>query len=165
MKKLLIIDDEKNIRYGLKTMIEREFPSVYTITMASNGAEGFEIFKTEGADIIITDIRMPVMDGITLLEQISKVTSGEKSPAVLILSGYDDFEYAKSAIRYRVKDYLLKPIRRDELFEILKNIDKEQEEQDLSAKAAGTGNGTLPQGTAVQSFTGTANAAGGSAGA
>ncbi|AWV31568.1 response regulator [Paenibacillus sp. FSL H7-0716] len=134
MKKLLIIDDEKNIRYGLKTMIEREFPSVYTITMASNGAEGFEIFKTEGADIIITDIRMPVMDGITLLEQISKVTSGEKSPAVLILSGYDDFEYAKSAIRYRVKDYLLKPIRRDELFEILKNIDKEQEEQDLSAR-------------------------------
>jgi len=99
MKKLLIIDDEKNIRYGLKTMIEREFPSVYTITMASNGAEGFEIFKTEGADIIITDIRMPVMDGITLLEQISKVTSGEKSPAVLILSGYDDFKLVRDAFR------------------------------------------------------------------
>lgn len=134
MKKLLIIDDEKNIRFGLKTMIEREFPSMYTITMASNGAEGFDIYKTDGADIIITDIRMPVMDGITLLERLSSATRGEKSPAVLILSGYDDFEYAKSAIRYRVKDYLLKPIRRDELFEILKCIDKEQEEQNLSAR-------------------------------
>lgn len=134
MKKLLIIDDEKNIRYGLKTMIEREFPSAYTIHIASNGAEGLDVFKAEGADIIITDIRMPVMDGITLLEQISAEAGGEKGPAVLILSGYDDFEYAKSAIRYRVKDYLLKPIRRDELFQILRSVDKEQEEQELNAR-------------------------------
>lgn len=134
MKKLLIIDDEKNIRFGLKTMIEREFPSAYTIHMASNGAEGLDVFKAEGADIIITDIRMPVMDGITLLERLSAETGSERSPAVLILSGYDDFEYAKSAIRYRVKDYLLKPIRRDELFQILKSIDKEQEKQELSAR-------------------------------
>jgi two-component system response regulator YesN len=134
MKKLLIIDDEKNIRYGLKTMIEREFPSAYTITMVSNGAEALNIFKTDGADIIITDIRMPVMDGITLLERLSVETEGGESPAVVILSGYDDFEYAKSAIRYRVKDYLLKPIRRDELFGILQRIDKEIEEQALSAQ-------------------------------
>ncbi|WP_339317768.1 response regulator [Paenibacillus sp. FSL R10-2734] len=134
MKKLLIVDDEKNIRYGLKTMIEREFPSAYTITMASNGAEALEVYKTDGADIMITDIRMPVMDGITLLERLSVEVRGENSPAVVILSGHDDFEYAKCAIRYRVKDYLLKPIRRDELFEILKQIHKEQEEQEFSAK-------------------------------
>lgn len=134
MKKLLIVDDEKNIRVGLKIMIEREFPSAYTIVMASNGAEALEVFKTDGADIIITDIRMPVMDGITLLEQLSVEVGGERKPAVVILSGYDDFEYAKCAIRYRVKDYLLKPIRRDELFEILLHIHKEQEEQEFSVK-------------------------------
>lgn len=134
MKKLLIVDDEKNIRVGLKIMIEREFPSAYTIIMASNGAEALDVFKTDGADIIITDIRMPVMDGITLLERLSVEAGGENSPAVVILSGHDDFEYAKCAIRYRVKDYLLKPIRRDELFEILQQIHKDQEEQELSFK-------------------------------
>lgn len=78
MKKLLIVDDEKNIRVGLKIMIEREFPSAYSIIMASNGAEALEVFKTDGADIIITDIRMPVMDGITLLERLSSATGARK---------------------------------------------------------------------------------------
>ena len=134
MRRLLIVDDEKNIRQGLKTMIEREFPSDYSIETASNGAEAMEIFQRERADIIITDIRMPVMDGIRLLEQLSKDAGAGEGPAVIILSGYDDFEYAKSAIKYRVKDYLLKPIRRDELFDSLGRIHKEQEKQESSIR-------------------------------
>lgn len=125
MTNLLIVDDEKMIRQGLKAMIEREYPSVYSITMAGNGAEALELYKQERKDIIITDIRMPIMDGITLLERLSVEAGKEEPPAVIILSGHDDFEYAKSAIRYRVKDYLLKPIRREELFEILERIGKE----------------------------------------
>ncbi|KGE19598.1 response regulator [Paenibacillus wynnii] len=132
MKRLIIVDDEKNIRQGLKAMIEREFPSDYTIEMAGNGAEALEMFQKERADIIITDIRMPVMDGIKLLEHLSTGSGAGEGPAVVILSGYDDFEYAKSAIRYRVKDYLLKPIRRDELFDILERIDKELKKQEQS---------------------------------
>jgi len=134
MKKLLIVDDERNIRYGLKTMIEREYPDLYLIATASNGAEALELYKKDRADIIITDIRMPVMDGITLLEQLSAEKRAGEGPAVVILSGYDDFEYAKSAIRYRVKDYLLKPIRRDELFGILERIGQEQQEQEMTAR-------------------------------
>lgn len=125
MTNLLIVDDEKMIRQGLKAMIEREYPSVYSITMAGNGAEALELYKQERKDVIITDIRMPIMDGITLLERLSVEAGKEEPPAVIILSGHDDFEYAKSAIRYRVKDYLLKPIRREELFEILERIGKE----------------------------------------
>ncbi|ULO07187.1 response regulator [Paenibacillus sp. 19GGS1-52] len=134
MMRLLIIDDEKNIRNGLKTMIEREYPDQYVIETAGNGAEALELYRKERADIMITDIRMPVMDGITLLAQISAETGAGKGPAVVILSGYDDFEYAKSAIRYRVKEYLLKPIRRDELFGILTRINEEWHEEEHSAR-------------------------------
>lgn len=122
MTKLIIVDDEKNIRLGLKTMIEREFQDKYEIITATQGAEALEMYLTEGADIIITDIRMPVMDGITLIERISAepLPSGQSGrPLVIILSGYEDFEYAKAAIHYQAMDYLLKPIRRDELFGVL----------------------------------------------
>ncbi|OKP87226.1 response regulator [Paenibacillus sp. P32E] len=135
MKKLLIIDDEKMIRQGLQAMIEREYPSCYSIALAGNGAEALALYQQERRDIIITDIRMPVMDGITLLERLSaEAEPGREGPAVVILSGYDDFEYAKSAIRYRVKDYLLKPIRREELFGILEQISREWLEQESNSR-------------------------------
>ncbi|MEK3833082.1 response regulator [Paenibacillus sp. FSL R7-0128] len=133
MTNLLIVDDEKMIRLGLKAMIEREYPAVYSISMAGNGAEALELYKQERQDVIITDIRMPIMDGITLLARLSAEAAADGAPAVIILSGHDDFEYAKSAIRYRVKDYLLKPIRREELFEILERIAKEGEEREFSS--------------------------------
>ncbi|WP_150272231.1 response regulator [Paenibacillus tepidiphilus] len=134
MTTLLIVDDEKMIRHGLKAMIEREFPSMYSIALAGNGEEALELFRREPRDIIITDIRMPVMDGFALLESLAKLTAGREGPAVVILSGYDDFEYAKNAIRHRVKDYLLKPIRRDELFEVLSRIGREQQERESTAR-------------------------------
>lgn len=126
---LLIVDDEKNIRYGLKTMIEREFPEMYCIQMASNGQAAMDHYRETGADIVITDIRMPVMDGIRLIEELATDTVGE-GPVVVILSGFDDFEYAKTAIKYKVKDYLLKPIRREELFDLLKRIEKDLTKQE-----------------------------------
>ncbi|WNS41798.1 response regulator [Paenibacillus sp. MMS20-IR301] len=134
MTNLLIVDDEKMIRHGLKAMIEREYPSVYSITMAGNGAEALELYQQERQEVVITDIRMPIMDGITLLERLSAEAGPGEAPAVIILSGHDDFEYAKSAIRYRVKDYLLKPIRREELFEILERIAREGAERESSSR-------------------------------
>ncbi|MNB88301.1 putative response regulatory protein [compost metagenome] len=133
MKKLLIVDDEKMIRQGLKAMIEREYPGGYLIELAGNGQDALDLFRQGAADIIITDIRMPVMDGITLLEHLSAEALPDQRPAVVILSGHDDFEYAKSAIRHKVKDYLLKPIRREELFGILEQIQQERQVQESGA--------------------------------
>ncbi|AOZ92527.1 response regulator [Paenibacillus crassostreae] len=127
---LLIVDDEKNIRLGLKTMIEREYPEIYDIQLAGNGQIAIEQYRKTPADIVITDIRMPVMDGIRLLEELTLAAKGEE-PVIIILSGYDDFEYAKTAIKYKVKDYLLKPIRREELFGQLERINKELTDQEL----------------------------------
>lgn len=129
-RSLLIVDDEKNIRFGLKTMIEREYPEVYDIQLAGNGQTALAHYRKNPSNIVITDIRMPVMDGIRLIEELAQVKDGDR-PVIVILSGYDDFEYAKSAIKYKVKDYLLKPIRREELFGLLESIDKELTEQEM----------------------------------
>ena len=126
---LLIVDDEKNIRVGLKTMIEREFPDIYCIHMASNGQSALELYREICVDIVITDIRMPIMDGVRLITELANENCGE-GPAVVILSGFDDFEYAKTAIKYKVKDYLLKPIRREELFDLLNRIEKDITKQE-----------------------------------
>ncbi|MFX3636940.1 MAG: response regulator [Candidatus Pristimantibacillus sp.] len=120
MRTMLIVDDEKNIRFGLKTMIEREFPNNYHIRTAIHGEDALSQYRTERADIVITDIRMPVMDGIEMIKCLTDDIEQEEKPILIILSGYDDFEYAKAAIRYQVKDFLLKPIRRDEMFESLR---------------------------------------------
>ncbi|GIN69720.1 DNA-binding response regulator [Bacillus sp. J14TS2] len=119
MYKLLIIDDERNIRLGIQAMILREFPNQFTLLLASNGFEALEILETERIDIVLTDIKMPGMDGIELIQAIH---SFEKKPQIVMISGYDDFEYAKEAIKYRVKDYLLKPINRKELQQTLKQV-------------------------------------------
>ncbi|CAM3528425.1 MULTISPECIES: response regulator [Saccharibacillus] len=116
MRQLLIVDDEKNIRHGLKVMIEREMGDACQIRLAANGREALELHARQAAEIVITDIRMPVMDGMELLTQLRLMQRASEGPVVLVLSGYDEFEYAKTAIRYQVRDYLLKPIRREDLF-------------------------------------------------
>jgi two-component system response regulator YesN len=122
MRKILIVDDEKNIRLGLKAMIVREFPEAYTFEFAGDGEEALRHMESASVDIVITDIRMPVMDGITLINRIQEMV---QKPSVIILSGHDDFHYAKEAIRCEVKEYLLKPIIREELSSTLIRLEKE----------------------------------------
>ncbi|WP_164472622.1 response regulator [Cohnella candidum] len=122
MRTLLIADDERNIRVGLKAMIEREFPDRYRIELAADGKQALAICEAEPFDIVITDIRMPEMDGIELIRALA---SRPSVPALLILSGYDDFQYAKEAIKHKVKEYLLKPIVREDLFAALDRIETE----------------------------------------
>lgn len=127
----MIVDDEKNIRVGLKAMITREFGSAYTLYFAADGEEALEILDGTELDVIITDIRMPVMDGISFINQLQE---RETKPEVIILSGHDDFQYAKAAIRFNVKEYLLKPIVRDELFRTLRRLEIERQRKGELAK-------------------------------
>ncbi|OPH49054.1 hypothetical protein BC351_37720 [Paenibacillus ferrarius] len=122
MRKLLIVDDEKNIRLGLKAMIAREFPDHYAFEFASDGKEALQVIENSQIDIVITDIRMPEMDGIALINRIQELNL---KPVVVILSGHDDFQYAKEAIRCDVKEYLLKPIIRDELSRTILRLERE----------------------------------------
>ena len=124
MYKVLIADDEKNIRLGIQAMIKREFPDLETF-IASDGQEALELIQEKEPHIVITDIKMPRMDGIQLIKELQQK---EIQPSLLILSGYDDFTYAKEAIKHKVKDYLLKPVNRTELFKSLNMIIEELEQ-------------------------------------
>ncbi|WP_214480506.1 response regulator [Bacillus sp. SM2101] len=118
MYKLLIVDDEKNIRLGIQAMIKREFSKLIDTMVAADGVEALELIRENSIDILITDIKMPRMDGIALIKELH---TSEDKPILFILSGYDDFEYTKAAIKCKVRDYLLKPVNRQELFEALQH--------------------------------------------
>ncbi|MBU3111242.1 response regulator transcription factor [Clostridium lacusfryxellense] len=122
MRKILIADDEELIRKGLKAMIKRYRDDFYDIYLCSNGNQANEILDNENIDILITDIRMPESDGIELINHLKDF---HKETAIIILSGYDDFKYAKEAIRCGAKDYLLKPVNREKLYLCMEDIEKE----------------------------------------
>ena len=118
----MIVDDEELIRKGLKAMIKRYREDFYDIYLCSNGNQAKEILDNENIDILITDIRMPELDGIELINHLK---NSNKETAIIILSGYDDFNYAKEAIRCGAKEYLLKPVNREKLYLCMEDIEKE----------------------------------------
>lgn len=105
--KVLIVDDEPLILKSLQTSINWSAMDCKVIGTAEDGEEALELMQLELPDILLTDISMPGMNGIELLEQISR---WPERPEVIILSGYSDFEYARKGLQYRVFDYILKPI-------------------------------------------------------
>lgn len=123
MYKILVIDDEETIRRGLKVMIERARIKYAEILEAADGRTGFEMIGKYRPDIVITDIRMPYVDGLELIDKVHKNYS--KRPIFIIISGYDDFNYAKRAIKYGVKEYLLKPIVKEDFIQLMNNITQE----------------------------------------
>ena len=131
MLSILIVDDEPLIRRGLKTIIHRISSEFIVMAEASNGFEALELVKRNEPDVIISDIKMPEKDGLDLAKEIN-----EKYPNIfiVILSGYDDFCYAQRAIKYKVYDYVLKPIDSENLENLLKRINSEIENK-ISDKA------------------------------
>jgi two-component system response regulator YesN len=116
MLKVLLVDDEPYVLMGLSTMVdwaENGF-SVYT---ATNGEEAIEIIKAADPDLIITDIKMPGINGIELIRY--SLEELHSAAEFVILSGYDDFSYAKEAMRYHVNDYILKPLDDEELRQLV----------------------------------------------
>lgn len=137
MKSILVVEDEKMIRLGIKAMISRSEVSVEHIYEAKNGEEALEILKKEYIEVMLTDIRMPKMDGIQLVKECQKLPH---IPKIVILSGFDDFNYAVEVMRCGVKQYLLKPIERSKMNELLAGLEKELQEdyhQNYMNKQAG----------------------------
>jgi len=110
--KILIVDDEYLVRVGLQTTIDWQAHLMEVVGAAEDGETGLEMALRLKPDIIITDMNMPFLDGLGFLEQLRLRGVGTK---VIVLSGYDDFHYAKGSITYGVSDYLVKPIENDKL--------------------------------------------------
>lgn len=118
MIRVMIVDDEPFIRQGLKILIDWKKYGFDVCAEASNGREAVSIMKNKKIDLVITDIKMPEMDGLELVKYTQNFIS--KNIRFIILSGFYDFEYAKKAIKYDVADYVLKPVQKDELIKALK---------------------------------------------
>ena len=103
--KILIVDDDSLVRIALKTLVDWEEHGFQLAGEAENGAEGLEMIKKLHPDIVMLDIKMPVMDGIELLRRIREL---KNPPKTLVLSSYDDFELVKEALKLGADDYLLK---------------------------------------------------------
>ncbi len=117
MYRVLIAEDEDIIRKGLMYSINWAEMDCTIVGEARNGIEGVELIEKMKPDILIVDINMPVMDGIEMIRR----TCEEYSYSAIILSGYSNFEYAKRAIHYGVTDYLLKPLKREEMVKAIES--------------------------------------------
>ena len=136
MYNVMLVDDEKLIIQGLMNIIEWEDIRLKVVETAQNGYDALEKFKSKPVDIIVTDISMPRLTGLELIREVRKINSKTK---FIILTGYDEFTYAKEAIKYGVESYILKPINEEELQETLINIvkdldDKKQEKNKILDK-------------------------------
>ena len=132
MLRIMIIDDERIILNGLHMMIEDdlELPFSTDIVTASNVPKAIEFLNYFTPDLILTDIRMPVMDGFELIRHVR-----EELPAVniVILTSHADFEYAQKAIRFQVTDFILKPVSAEILKKTLEEAYSRKQEKEQSA--------------------------------
>lgn len=128
--RVFLCEDEPLLLLSLQRKIEKSGQNFEVVGTAQNGREALTLLSEIQSDVLITDIRMPVMDGMELLKSITEMNFGV---LCMLLSGHSEFEYARSALRMGAIDYLLKPVSQTELDQALAKIkiqlDKRREEQ------------------------------------
>ena len=129
--KALLVDDEVNILKNLQAVVPWEALDIDVVGAARNGQQALEIARKERPSIILCDIRMPLLDGIGFLEALR---SFDKEAEVIMMTGYQDFSYVRSVVRYEVKDYLLKPIDYEELTRTIERLAEEVRERSRQRK-------------------------------
>ncbi|MEW4353568.1 response regulator [Streptococcus pneumoniae] len=133
MYKLMIVEDEYLVRQGISSLLDFEKLGMMVLAEAENGLAAWELFQKEQADILLTDINMPHMNGIRLAQLVK-----EHYPEthIVFLTGYDDFDYALSAVKLGADDYLLKPFSKADVEEMLLKVkdklDREEKRQQIS---------------------------------
>jgi two-component system response regulator YesN len=123
--KILLVDDETPVREGIRNRTPWERYGFTVIGEAGNGIEALEIIDEFHPDVVITDIRMPYLDGMELIKQIRY---SYPPITIIILSGYDEFTYAQQAIRYDVSEYVLKPVSVEDICNLLERTAKRLDE-------------------------------------
>jgi len=126
--KILLVDDESLVRSSMARMIAHFEPN-HSIFEAEDGEDALSMLETEAFDLVVTDIRMPAVDGLELTKRIR-----ERWPELIVvmLTGYADFQYAQEAIRYNVKEYLLKPVSIEHLRKMIAQVQEELNRRNAS---------------------------------
>mgnify|MGYP000845943037 FL=1 len=120
--KAVLVDDEENVRYLLADLLESFHLGIEVTGQAGDGEEALKLCRSLKPDLVISDIKMPGLDGIHMLEAVKKV-----SPEIIcvFVSAYTDFEYAKAAIANGARGYILKPVEPEEMYQLLKTVKAE----------------------------------------
>ena len=132
MYSILIVEDEYLVRQGIASLVDYEQFGMQVIAQAENGIEAWQKFQENPADILLTDINMPQMNGLELAKLVR-----DQAPKchIVFLTGYDDFDYARTAIKLGADDYLLKPFSKDDVEEMLAKVqtklDKERKKAQI----------------------------------
>lgn len=130
MYRVIVVDDEAEIREGIINKLRWEELGFEVVGSAENGIEALELVEALQPDLVMTDIMIPFMDGLTLAERIREISLSTK---VIVFSGFDDFDYAKRAIQLEIVEYIMKPISAPELSATLRRL-KQDLDQDREAK-------------------------------
>ncbi|SDC37757.1 two component transcriptional regulator, AraC family [Pelagirhabdus alkalitolerans] len=128
-KKILIVDDEPRTREGLKRTLDKYSEGQFNIMTLGNAHDAIDFLQQQTVHLLITDIRMPKMTGLSLLNVLKEQ---EIEPMVIVISAYSEFSYAQEALQLGVTDYLLKPIGKQKLVESVEAALEKQEEQNKS---------------------------------
>ncbi len=131
MQTVLVVEDEKLIRQGISAMIKRCGVPVGEVIECANGLKAMEVLRERAVDVMFTDIRMPKMNGIELVKEMQSL---ENMPITIAVSGYDDFSYAVEMMRQGVREYILKPVERDKLREVMEKLEKEISQKNVTAE-------------------------------
>ena len=145
MIKVMIVEDEPPIQRGIQTMIESAHDRFKVVAMANNGQQALKHLENMQPDIIITDIRMPVMDGIELARE---VRSRYPAIQIILLSGYQEFDYAREAMQLGIMHYLLKPLSKKQIKAMLDDLYLEtlqRKKNEFKQAAASLINGESPE--------------------
>src|SRR5699024_6693095 len=120
--RILIAEDELIERKAMRKFIENNFTDIIVVGEAVNGRKAIELAETIKPDIIFMDIKMPGINGLEAIEEISG-----KYPAIkfILVSAYDSFDYAKEAMQFGIKDYILKPAKKEEIVKALLRLQQE----------------------------------------
>ena len=122
MYQMIVVDDEAELREGISNYFPWESLNIRVTGIFENGRTAFAYLKAHPVDIVLTDIRMPFIDGLELIEKAKSVSP---STCYVILSGYREFEYAKKGLLLGVKDYILKPTKYSQIYEVFSRITAE----------------------------------------
>ena len=131
MYSIMIVEDEYLVRQGIASLVDYEQFGMQVIAQAENGREAWQKFQENPADILLTDINMPQMNGLELAKLVR-----DQVPTchIVFLTGYDDFDYAWTAIKLGADDYLLKPFSKDDVEEMLAKVQTKLDKERKTAR-------------------------------
>lgn len=132
MYKILIVDDEYWVGRWLQDVLEKSSFKIELAGICQDGEEALQLIRQMPIDILITDINMPILTGLELIRQMKAM--GKRVPKTIVISGYDEFEYARQAIELNVLSYLIKPLERDAVFGAIRKALDSLEQEDRQSK-------------------------------